>query len=381
MTTILLTRRCNLYPKLFRTTSTHFSTKTEQWKGINGCSNYQVSDQGNVINKKLNRKFWTNIERFKKMNRSVQIILITDDKRTKPWYLNRLILEHFKPQENMDKMYACHLDGNSYNNVLSNLEWNKSPTSHRIHGSHAATAIIAKHQDHGMLQFQSQKECQQYLNSVNIAISSSYLNNCIRNGKQYQGYSFTYCNEDLYATTVIDLPNEQWKECHRSTRSLYLVSNVGRIKCIAKNGKERLIKLSNIGGYQMFKVIGTCKNRTVNLRVHRMVGTFFVPNPNNYTTLDHIDTNCLNNVASNLRWVKDAKVNANNVKTKLKRSESLQNKQSIKQIDKSTGCVIKIWERAWQTTEQLGCYTCNIFKVCRGERRSAYGFIWQFVEE
>eukprot|EP01084_Bolivina_argentea_P258913 436683_1 len=377
MTTILLTRRCNLYPKLFRTTSTHFSTKTEQWKGINGCSNYQVSDQGNVINKKLNRKFWTNIERFKKMNRSVQIILITDDKRTKPWYLNRLILEHFKPQENMDKMYACHLDGNSYNNVLSNLEWTKSPNTYRIPTSHAATAIIAKHQDQRELRFKSQTECRQYLSSINITISRSHLSNYIRNGKQWQGYSFTYCNEDLYSTIVKDLSNEQWKECYKSTRSLYLVSNVGRVKCIAKNGKERLRKLSCIGGYQMFTVNDTSKNRKINKFVHRMVGTFFVPNPDNYTTLDHKDTNILNNDASNLRWVKDAKANANNVKTKCKRW----NKQPIKQIDKSTGCVIRIWERPHQTAQQLGYIAGNILKTCRGERPTAHGFIWRFVEE
>eukprot|EP01084_Bolivina_argentea_P293016 503900_1 len=251
--TVMLLKRYNFCLTLFCTANAHFSTQIEQWKDINGFSNYQVSDLGNIKNKKLNRKFRINIETFKKRNKAVQITLTTDSKQTKTLYLNRLILQHFKPQENMNKMYACHLDGNSYNNVLSNLEWNKSPTAYKI-PSLSGTPIIAKHQDHGDLRFETQKQCLQYLNSVNIEISSSSLNMHIKTCKTYRGYSFTYCNEDLYSTTVTDLPNEQWKECHRSARSWYLVSNFGRVKSVTKNGKERLLKLCCIQGYPIFSV-------------------------------------------------------------------------------------------------------------------------------
>lgn len=37
--------------------------------------------------------------------------------------------------------------------------------------------------------------------------------------------------------------------------------------------------------------------------VHRLVAMTFVPNPNNYPEVDHIDANKSNNNASNLRWV------------------------------------------------------------------------------
>lgn len=36
--------------------------------------------------------------------------------------------------------------------------------------------------------------------------------------------------------------------------------------------------------------------------LHRLVAKYFVPNPNNYPVVDHIDSNIQNNVASNLRW-------------------------------------------------------------------------------
>lgn len=37
--------------------------------------------------------------------------------------------------------------------------------------------------------------------------------------------------------------------------------------------------------------------------IHQLVAEAFVPNPNNYTEIDHIDRNKRNNSKSNLRWV------------------------------------------------------------------------------
>lgn len=38
-------------------------------------------------------------------------------------------------------------------------------------------------------------------------------------------------------------------------------------------------------------------------RVHRLVAKEFIPNPNNYDTVDHIDFNKENNNVENLRWL------------------------------------------------------------------------------
>ena len=52
--------------------------------------------------------------------------------------------------------------------------------------------------------------------------------------------------------------------------------------------------------------------------VHRLVALAFIPNPDNKQFVDHIDTNKLNNNASNLRWTTISE-NANNPNTMVNR--------------------------------------------------------------
>lgn len=75
---------------------------------------------------------------------------------------------------------------------------------------------------------------------------------------------------------------------HKKYRK-YEVSNLGRVK---KNGIIINQKINKIGYYD----IG-------GFRIHRAVAELFVPNPNNYNEVNHIDGNKLNNNSSNLEWV------------------------------------------------------------------------------
>lgn len=67
--------------------------------------------------------------------------------------------------------------------------------------------------------------------------------------------------------------------------------------------------------------------------VHKAVAELFIPNPNNYTQVDHIDTNKHNNHYTNLRWCTQ-KMNSNNPLTRKHNSEAqkiAQNKPDVKQ--------------------------------------------------
>lgn len=78
----------------------------------------------------------------------------------------------------------------------------------------------------------------------------------------------------------------------------YEVSNHGRVR----NCKTGLIlkQSPNSGGY-LSVYLG--KKR---IPVHRIISEAFIPNPNNYNTVDHISKNKLDNSIDNLRWASES---------------------------------------------------------------------------
>jgi len=78
----------------------------------------------------------------------------------------------------------------------------------------------------------------------------------------------------------------------------YLIYNDGRVYSKYYNKLKK--------SYQCKK--GYCRLNLYNGKekkflVHRLVALHYIPNPNNYPEIDHIDRNTQNNHVSNLRWV------------------------------------------------------------------------------
>lgn len=89
------------------------------------------------------------------------------------------------------------------------------------------------------------------------------------------------------------------------------VSNLGRVRTkdrvvMGKDDKKyhikgRILKQCDNGrGYMLVKF--SVNNKTINLLVHRIVATCFIPNPHNYPEVNHKDNDRTNNVVSNLEW-------------------------------------------------------------------------------
>ena len=72
----------------------------------------------------------------------------------------------------------------------------------------------------------------------------------------------------------------------------YWISNLGRFRHNKKLMKQSFDK----DGYL------TCNVGKRRVRVHRLVASAFIPNPNNLPVVDHLDGCKQNNHASNLRW-------------------------------------------------------------------------------
>lgn len=115
---------------------------------------------------------------------------------------------------------------------------------------------------------------------------------------------------------------EIWKDVE-GFEGLYKISNLGRIKNVEhfvtrsyiRNGiqitdklliKEKILRVQEkyrenkkdtYYGYSLRK-----DGKYYNVLIHRLVAKAFVPNPNNYTIVNHKDCDTHNNISTNLEW-------------------------------------------------------------------------------
>lgn len=100
---------------------------------------------------------------------------------------------------------------------------------------------------------------------------------------------------------IQDLPGEEWSDLKEAPG--YQISSFGRVKSLnfyAEEGRHSILKLREArkGGY----LKADLDKYSWRPSVHRLVATYFVPNPNNYPIVLHKDDNKQNNNKNNLIW-------------------------------------------------------------------------------
>lgn len=106
----------------------------------------------------------------------------------------------------------------------------------------------------------------------------------------------------------------------------YAVTTMGRVWSFRSN-KFLKPTLNQRGNHKRFYVSLGRGNKKY---IHQLVAQAFIPNPNNYTEVDHIDADGTNNNVENLRWVTH--------------QENMENSQTKNNLKKNTGYYIEIEE-------------------------------------
>jgi hypothetical protein len=173
---------------------------------------------------------------------------------------------------------------------------------------------------------------------------------------------------------------EEWRDIV-GYEGLYQVSNLGRVKSLFRY--KKLLKPRIMQQY--YSVCLWKDKKPKHMRVHRLVGMAFIPNPNDYPCINHKDENKLNNCVDNLEWCTH-KYNAN-YGTRIERSVKHRPMENIRKpvLQILNGKVINRFESEVAAGEYIGSRKAyaNIGSVCLGRKHfhTAYGYVWKFAEE
>lgn len=178
---------------------------------------------------------------------------------------------------------------------------------------------------------------------------------------------------------------------------LYMVSNLGRVKSLPREGTKGCIlkPSSDKWGYPH---VCLCKNgEQKSCRVHILVMRAFIGKcPDGYE-VDHENWNIVDNRLENLsyqpkevnrarhnpEWQKN-NAEANRRKAKdpeWKRKNAEAAKKRAKPVDQYTldGQFVRKWESIMDVERELGIDNRNISSCCSGKRKTTGGFVWRYA--
>ena len=182
--------------------------------------------------------------------------------------------------------------------------------------------------------------------------------------------------------------SKTWKEI-KGYEGRYLISDSGNVMSLnyGKMGFAKVLtwKVNNKG----YAWVELRKNGIKEQKlIHRLVAEAFIENPEGFNLINHKDENPLNNDVDNLEWCD----NSYNVRYSLERHperrvyhghgirEGKYKALAVIQLDKG-GNVIKEWENARTIFVETGMSDWSISEVCRGNRHTAYGYLWRYANE
>ena len=161
---------------------------------------------------------------------------------------------------------------------------------------------------------------------------------------------------------------EIWKNINGYEQ--YQVSNYGRIK-----HQERFLK-PMLRSKNRYLCVQLSKNGVIKtFSIHRLVAEAFIPNPHNYSIINHKDENKLNNVVSNLEWCSQ-QYNINYGNSLKQRAES--HKKSVIAFNSEHKLGI-YFHSVTDAAVYFNGHKSNISLALKGKSKTAFGYTWEYA--
>jgi len=339
----------------------------EEWKHILDYENYEVSNLGNVRNKKTGRI-------LKSYDKGGYAVISLSKTKGKLFQIHRLVCQAFIPNPE-NKPQVNHKDKNGLNNNVSNLEWN-SHQENSIHRSNGVTQTTNQNMSIYRVDKDTGEKLEKY-DSIELAGEWAFKQGLVKNihsgrtnisnmirGVYKISSGFKWILEEQES-----LENEIWKQVIIKDKDTtnYYVSSLGRFK----NSKGIIMKdyKPHHSGYIYVRV-----NKD-KYALHRLVAFTFLENPENKAYVNHIDGNKTNNSLVNIEWNTPNENSLHSHKTGLNKG----NKRKISQYDLEL-IKIKEFNSIIEASKFLNISPSNIKAVLYNKQKTAGGFIFKYLE-
>lgn len=193
----------------------------------------------------------------------------------------------------------------------------------------------------------------------------------------------------------IRLENEEWRDVV-GYEGIYIVSSIGRIAVLERSmlRKNRWGRISpflvkphvcstSISPSSWYRKVSFMLNGKRDTRLlHRIVAEAFLPNPNNYPQVDHINDDPTDNRVENLQWCTSK---MNNSKEHHRKASSI---AAMGRVDPKRKPIVAIDENGNYThfesmfaANKQGHNNSAMLRVLRGQLHTHHGLRWMYLSD